>query len=360
MTGMQPLCWSCLFMSVALVLSNPVCNSQQDLEYRLKGQIFCKDAAFASAELVLSLTPEMTVTTTTAVDGTYVFALNSSLWTMYTSTGLNYQAYSLTVNASECSAEAVVMTNQYQEQVLPRLARAIEILVPTGFQTFHTAIAENASYIPGCPVSSSVTQANMTVSIPEIQITDSTGTCGLLGFTTSLKPQAKVYTDRAVCGSGKFFAWDQLGSGGTCSNVVGCSASDESCEYYGLGVEWVQQQSVNYPYAQVLDTTPASLEQAQTACVTSSRTAHQWLAGRCEAVIQKYDPAYGRYTFTLVNNLGPASAEPSVNSYIFHEIGQCSPKVDFASLIAEAVQHAEIVRPQQVLSEPLTVLRAIA
>ena len=56
---------------------------------------------------------------------------------------------------------------------------------------------------------------------------------------------------------------------------------------------------------------------------------------RCEAVVQLVNSSHGSYAFSLARNLGQASAESAVNTYIFHEIGQCSPKVDFAALVAD-------------------------
>ena len=175
----------------------------------------------------------------------------------------------------------------------------------------------------------------MTFTVPDIQITDESGACGMVGFATSLKPALNIYTDKAVCGSGGFFAWDQLGTGGTCSVVIACQSAAEACEFYGLGAEWVQQQAVDYPNAEVLSGQGLyySLDAAEMACVLLSRTS--FTMNKCEAVIFKNNP-YGQSQFTLVRNLGQAVAQPNANTYIFHEIGQCSPKVDFAALVSQA------------------------
>ena len=112
-----------------LCMRNPICNSQKELEYRLKGQVFCNGGSFASAEVKLSLSTALIVSAQTDASGSYVFALNSSLWTTSTPS-LNYEAYAVNVNASACSPTGVAFTNQYDELILPRLSKSAEVLVP--------------------------------------------------------------------------------------------------------------------------------------------------------------------------------------------------------------------------------------
>lgn len=73
-------------------------------------------------------------------DGTFMLTVNRSVWSKHNSAGLSYQAYSLIINASVCSANAVVLLPGYPQQILPQLSTIAEFLVPTGLQLFHKAL----------------------------------------------------------------------------------------------------------------------------------------------------------------------------------------------------------------------------
>ena len=152
-------------------------------------------------------------------------------------------------------------------------------------------------------------------------------------------------TDRAICGLGGYFAWNQLGSNTNCSTEVACSSPTEECANYGLQADWTAKPSVNYPHANVQSSSAGqwvSLQGAQESCISTRKPANPF-AQRCEAVIHRYNPAVHDYAFDIVRDLGEPSIDPNCSTYFFHEIGQCSPKVDFGSLIREAAVYGNSI-----------------
>ena len=171
---------------------------QQPKEYILVGWIFCKNAPFASADVKMALATAVAVTNRTGDDGTFMFTVNRSVWSKHKSAGLSYQAYSLIINASVCSANVVVLMNGYPDQILPQLSSIAEFMVPTGLQLCHKALFYIRDPAPGCPASSAVSQSSMTMYFPHVlQIADLTGACAVQyipEFNASLKPPANIYT----------------------------------------------------------------------------------------------------------------------------------------------------------------------
>ena len=189
--------------------------------------------------------------------------------------------------------------------------------VPSALQHLHNVIHIRPKKQP-------LNQSELTLELPDFQITDDSAACGVnSSFGTSLLPPSPLYTDLVVCAKG-VLAYG-LEQGASCTTLNPCGQGETCIDTEGCStVEWIEQDGVTYAQAQTLSC-PQNLQTAKQQCQ------EQWET--CSAVVAVYQDIYRTYLTSacLVRLSGAPSLSPATSVFILEGcgLGRCAPIVQF-------------------------------
>ena len=312
--------------------------SSAGLVYRLTGQVFCKTQPFKDANMTVALgllsaqrdheSPDTIAWSSSDVHGQYSIDVPRSLWEAGKGPAVPYRVS--IANAEVCAKEAVQLWDTYSadpalddpppEQFRdPKLIKGQHALyaVPSPLQHLHKVIRVH-------PMKQPLNQSELTLELPDLQLTDSSAACGVnSSFGTSLLPPSPLYTDLVVCAKG-VLAYG-LEQGASCTTLNPCGQGETCIDTEGCStVEWIEQDGVTYAQAQTLSC-PQNLQTAKQQCQ------EQWET--CSAVVAVYQDIYRTYLTSacLVRLSGGPSLSPTTSIFILEGcgLGRCAPIVQF-------------------------------
>ena len=275
----QPL----LIIVVMLLGCSP--GSSAGLVYRLTGQVFCQTQPLKDANMTVSARSVDAVLawSTSDVGGRYSIDVPRSLWEAGKGPATPYSVSM--ANPEACAKGAVQLWDTYSavsalddpspEQFRdPKLIKGQDAsyAVPSALQHLHKVIRVRPKKQP-------LNQSELTLELPDFQITDDSAACGVnSSFGTSLLPPSPLYTDLVVCAKG-VLAYG-LEQGASCTTLNPCGQGETCIDTEGCStVEWIEQDGVTYAQAQTLSC-PQNLQTAKQQCQ------EQWET--CSAVVAVY------------------------------------------------------------------------
>lgn len=348
-------------LTALLTLAVWIPVTQAELVYRLNLPLYCKGKTW---ELAWFVAPNFNVSSNRfpskpfAVDVKFNSSIES--WQLdipRTSWSVPAEYYTVTVmNPEICvgKGQHYALRNTYSTEMFQNITAQPEMPSPTAFQVVNKVTSVHFANVTADELAANLftlSQDNLTVMLPALQVTDSTGTCARRpGFRSSVMPPDGVLTDRVVCvrsegdhdGSWKYVF---MSPGDSCTTVRQCPTT-QACVNIdgGSTVEWLEQSGVNYPESMLLDPIGYSLDAAKQQCLSRMKC----YPNPCNAVIGQGQAAGANWhVYNLVGNPVPAAGH---SAYILQGsgIGQCLPLAKFGSW--QPTYESTVQQPQPDLS----------